>query len=165
MGYINPNLPSNQRYPKQIKPNTDLPYDRQGGPYQPQHQYSDNIPNNSSKNLRNKKDRNRRPKSTNRPIMDDIYYNAPSDNYHNFKFPLYKFRDRFRASWSRSKSRSNSKNRMKSPDDIPFSYSTQGKCFACNIDCNISRSGNSSNNFVPYLASFRKKRNDKTYYD
>ena len=162
MGYINPNLPSNQRYPKQIKPNADLPYDRQGGPYQPQHQYSDNIPNNSSKNLRNKKDRNRRPKSTNRPIMDDRYYNAPNDNNHNFNFPLYKFRDRFRASWSRSKSRSNSKNRMKSPADIPFSYSTQGKCFACNIECNISRSGNSSNNFVPYMASFRKKRNDNS---
>ena len=154
--YINPNLPHNQRYPRKINPNTGLPYDRQGRPYQPQPQYSDN----SSANLRDKKDRNRRPKSTNRPLMYDRNYNVPNDS-----IPLYKFRDRFRASMSRSKSRSNSKNRTKSPADIPFSYSTQGKCFACNVDCNISKSGNSSNNFVPYMASFKKKRIDETYYD
>jgi len=163
MPYINPNIPNNQNYPKQINPNTGLPYDRQGSSFQPQ--YSDNFQDNQSGNLRNKNGRNRRPNS----LMDDRYYNDPNainskDNTH-----LYKFRDRFRASYSisnsRSKSRSNSKNRIKSPADIPFSTPTKGKCFACNVDCNISKSGNSPNNFVPYMASFGKKRNNKTYYD
>ena len=159
MPYINPNIPKNQNYPKQINPNTGLPYDRQGSSFQ--HQYSDNFPDNQSGNLRNKNVRNRRPNS----LMDDRYYNDPNainskDNTH-----LYKFRDRFRASYSISNSRSKSKNRTKSPVDIPFLIPTQGKCFACNMDCNISKSGNSPNNFVPYMASFRKKRNNKTYYD
>ena len=165
MPYINPNLPPNQRYPRQINPNTGLPYDRQGRPYQSQPQYFNNIPDNSSPYLRNKKGINRRPKSNSRSLMIDRYYNAPNDNNPNTNNSLYKFRDRFRASLSRSKSRSNSKNRTKFPADIPFSYSTQGKCFACNVECNISRSGNSSNNFIPYKASFKMKRNDKTYYD
>ena len=136
MPYRNPNLPTSQGYPKQINPNTGLPFDRNG-----------------------------RPKSSKRPLMNDRYYNAPNDNNPNANIPLYEFRDRFRASLSRSKSRSNSKNRMKSPADIPFAYSTQGKCFACDMECNISKSGNSSNNFVPYMASFKKERNNKTYYD
>ena len=49
--------------------------------------------------------------------------------------------------------------------NILYGKGSKGKCFACDVDCGISRSGNSPNNYDPYMASLRKPRFDVTFYD
>ena len=71
----------------------------------------------------------------------------------------------FGESFGRSHSRSHTKSRKQSPVDIPYSYPTGGRCFACDVDCSISRSGNSPNKYVPYFASLKKERKAVTDYD
>ena len=64
------------------------------------------------------------------------------------------------------KFRSKPKYRKKlSEPKILYSYPTRGKCFACDVECSISKSGNSPNNFNPYLPSKKSPRKDNTYYD
>ena len=53
----------------------------------------------------------------------------------------------------------------KSRAELLFAYPTKGKCFACDVNCSISRSGNSPNKYVPYMGSFKEPRKDITYYD
>ena len=48
--------------------------------------------------------------------------------------------------------------RKNSPVNIPYAKGSKGKCFACDVDCGISQSGNSPNNYDPYMASLRKPR-------
>ena len=55
--------------------------------------------------------------------------------------------------------------RKQSPANILYGKGGKGKCFACDVECSISRSGNSPNNYNPYYASIRKPRLDVTYYD
>ena len=55
--------------------------------------------------------------------------------------------------------------RKKSPANIPYSKGSKGKCFACDVECGIGVSGNSPNNYDPYMASLRKPRFDVTFYD
>ena len=55
--------------------------------------------------------------------------------------------------------------RRQSPANILYSKGSKGKCFACDVDCGIGRSGNSPNNYDPYMASLKKPRYDVTYYD
>ena len=62
-------------------------------------------------------------------------------------------------------SKSPSKEKQKSTANILFGYPSSGRCFACNVQCSISRSGNSPNKYVPYMASYKKLRKDITYYD
>ena len=64
-----------------------------------------------------------------------------------------------------NKFRTKPKKRISSPVKIPFSVGGKSSCFACDVDCGISRSGNSPNNYDPYKASLRKSRYDVTYYD
>ena len=71
----------------------------------------------------------------------------------------------FGDSFGRSHSRSHSKSRRQSPADIPYSYPTGGRCFACDVNCSISRSGNSPNKYIPYYASMKKERKSVTDYD
>ena len=71
----------------------------------------------------------------------------------------------FGESFGRSHSRSHTKSRKQSPVDIPYSYPTGGRCFACDVDCSISRSGNSPNKYVPYYGPLKKERKHITEYD
>jgi len=71
----------------------------------------------------------------------------------------------FGDTFGRSHSRSNPKSRRQSPADIPYSYPTGGRCFACDVNCSISRSGNSPNKYIPYYASMKKERKAVTDYD
>ena len=107
----------------------------------------------------------RRPFSTRgpNPRADEPYFGYPR-RYRDE--PRGRGRDiTFGDSLGRSHSRSNPKSRKQSPVDIPFSYPTGGRCFACDVDCSISRSGNSPNKYVPYLASLKKERKAVTDYD
>ena len=104
----------------------------------------------------------KRPQSTRRPIAQIQTYYPLGQNPEYYREGT---NPRFGTSLSRSKSRSSSKNTRKSPAKLLFAYPTKGRCFACDVNCSISRSGNSPNKYVPYLASFKKLRKDITYYD
>ena len=71
----------------------------------------------------------------------------------------------FGDTFSRSHSRSNPKSKHQSPTKIPFAYPTGGRCFACDVNCSISRSGNSPNKYVPYFPSSKIERKAVTDYD
>ena len=49
--------------------------------------------------------------------------------------------------------------------NIPYAKGSKGKCFACDVDCGIGVSGNSPNNYDPYMASLKKPRFDVTFYN
>ena len=68
-------------------------------------------------------------------------------------------------STSLSRSRSSSRSPNKSRAELLFAYPSKGKCFACDVNCSISRSGNSPNKYVPYMGSFKEPRKDITFYD
>ena len=104
--------------------------------------------------------RMRRPQSTRRPITQIQTYYPLGQNPGYYRQEI---NPRFGTSLSRS--RSSSKKSRKSPAKLLFAYPSKGRCFACDVNCSISRSGNSPNKYVPYLASFKKLRNDITYYD
>jgi len=57
------------------------------------------------------------------------------------------------------------KKRIKTPANILYSHGSRGTCFACDVNCGISRSGNSPNNYNPYEASRKEIRKDTTFYD
>ena len=151
-----------KNYPKKSSPNY---YPNR--PFVPERQYEDSpeeILKNRNPNLVPQKQKMKRPKSSKGPIIN------PSVPY----IDKYEYPRRYRnppynpgRSLSRSKSRSFSKEERKSPSTvpIPFAYPTSGKCFACDVKCSISRSGNSPNKYVPYFASYKKLRKDITYYD
>ena len=110
----------------------------------------------------------RRSQSSRGPPMTayDVY-NPPFPYRGIYEYPRH-YVDKRRglgSSLSRSKSKSPSKEKTKSTANILFSYPTSGRCFACNVQCSISRSGNSPNKYVPYMASYKKLRKDITFYD
>ena len=110
-------------------------------------------------------DRMRRPQSA---VGRQIYPNPKAERPYvsRYEYPRrYPNYERFGSSISRSKSRSPSKEDRKAKANILFAYPTRGECFACRVNCSISRSGNSPNKYVPYEGSFKKLRNHITYYD
>ena len=108
----------------------------------------------------------KRPQSSTRPIISP--YSQPYNPNPSF-YPSGVEYERPRlgraGSSSLSRSRSGSKSLRKSRAELLFAYPTKGKCFACDVNCSISRSGNSPNKYVPYMGSFKEPRKDITYYD
>ena len=156
----NPRYPSrgNPRYPSRDNPQYP-PGDN------PQYPPGDNPRNPNYPPNTGLDSRMRRPLSTRGP--------NPRPNNPIYGYPR-RYRDEQRGrgrditfgdSLGRSHSRSNPSSRKQSPADIPFSYPTGGRCFACDVDCSISRSGNSPNKYVPYFASLKKERKAVTDYD
>ena len=155
--------------PKKNYPKKKSPNNYPNIPFGPEKQYEDFPEEKLRKKNPNltqppQKQKMNRPKSSTGPIINP---SIPFDN-------KYEYPRRYRnppynpgRSLSRSKSRSFPKEERKSPStvNIPFAYPTSGKCFACDVKCSISRSGNSPNKYVPYFASYKKLRKDVTYYD
>ena len=65
---------------------------------------------------------------------------------------------------NKNRSKSGSRNRNNSPK-ILYAEPSRGRCFACDINCSISRSGNSPNKYVPYFGPLKKERKHITEYD
>ena len=135
--------------------NNNIPYKQNkiNSPKYPPH-------NNNREILRNPKKENKkikRPKSSKGPLININKKNIP-----DFTYPK-----RYYASnnnQSKSKSKSSSRNRSKSPK-ILFAEPSKGKCFACDVNCSISRSGNSPNKYNPYFGPLKKERKHITEYD
>ena len=151
--YPRPKERQKKRSPKKKSPI----YNKPKKPYQPENYYNppENFVLNSRPNIALK-----RPQSSQRP------YIYPQNPYTvKYEYPR-RYRDyRPRSELSRSKSKSESKEKRKSLAEILFAYPSSGKCFACDVKCSISRSGNSPNKYVPYMASYKQLRKDITYYD
>ena len=110
----------------------------------------------------------RRPQSSRAPPIttyDDYHPQYPYRDIYEYPRHYGDKRKRPGSSLSRSTSKSPSKEKQKSTANILFGYPSSGRCFACNVQCSISRSGNSPNKYVPYMASYKKLRKDITYYD
>ena len=177
----NNNIPFN---PDNALPNNKYPIynDININNYSPKPEQDNNIPsyyNNipyeqnkipSSKNpskrnkreiLRNPKKENKkmkRPKSSKGPLI-----NINTKNIPDFAYPRRYYEQNNKMD-SKSKSKSSSRNRSKSPK-ILFAEPSKGKCFACDVNCSISRSGNSPNKYVPYFGPLKKERKHITEYD
>ena len=111
--------------------------------------------------LRNPKIENKkikRPKSSKGPLI-----NINTKNIPDFTYPKRYYEPNNNIN-SKSKSKSSSRNRSKSPK-ILFAEPSKGKCFACDVNCSISRSGNSPNKYVPYFGPLKKERKHITEYD
>ena len=131
-------------------------------PNYPQNNQYQGVPQFNNKNpLKNKP----RPKSVknikpnrNYPYSQYDLYNTEYPQRPNLYFgePLAAINNKFRTKPLM---------RRNSPANIPYSKGSIGKCFACDVDCGISRSGNSPNNYDPYMASLRKPRLDVTFFD
>ena len=81
-------------------------------------------------------------------------------NIPDFTYP----RKYYEKSKSKSRSKNSSRNRSNTPK-ILFAEPSKGKCFACDVNCSISRSGNSPNKYVPYYGPLKKERKHITEYD
>ena len=100
----------------------------------------------------------KRPKSSKGPLL-----NINNNNIPDFTYPR-KYYEQNNIKNYQSKSKSNSRNRNKSPK-ILFAEPSKGRCFACDVNCSISRSGNSPNKYVPYFGPLKKERKHITEYD
>ena len=144
---INDNINPNNTYPIFPKDNRQHPY---------------NTGDNQREPRFAPKPKGKRPKSSKGPIRDPYYpyyYSGFNSEYPqrprlNFGKPL-----------NLRRSKSKDKERRKSPANILFAQRGVGSCFACDVDCSISRSGNSPNTYNPYLASLKYPRKDITFYD
>ena len=108
----------------------------------------------SNKKSPNKKNI-KRPKSSKGALINVNNHFIP-----DFTYP----RKYYEPKNEKSKSKSNSRKGSKSPK-ILFSEPSKGKCFACDVNCSISRSGNSPNKYVPYYGPLKKERKHITEYD
>ena len=154
------NIPQNQN-PKNYPKNQDTPNNLQYLNYPLNNK---GYPLNPDMN-RLKKGKKPRPKSVknlkanpnNYPYKYNIYDSEyPQRPIINFGKPLALINAQFRRK---------PQPRNKSPANILFGQGGKANCFACDVECSISRSGNSPNNYNPYYASFKKPRYDVTYYD
>jgi hypothetical protein len=156
--YQNPEYIPNNRDNMDIPDNNNLNY--------PNYKNIPKYKNNPKINNITKK-RKPRPKSMNKIKMNNpnypYNYNINNTEYPqrpvlNFGMPLDLINAKFRTKHIK---------RENSPANIPYGYGTRGRgtCFACDVECGISRSGNSPNNYNPYMASLKKRRYDITYYD
>ena len=150
--YQNPQY--NPNIPESIN-NNNYPNNPQNNPYPNNPDYMNNIPN------KNKQRPNSVINNRGMPNYTNNIYNINNTSYPSR--PLLRFGPSL-AEINR-KFRTQPQKREKSPAFIPYGKNGRGRCFACDVDCGISRSGNSPNNYDPYMASFKKPRYDVTYYD
>jgi len=131
-------------------------------PNYPKNNQYQSIPQFNNKNpLKNKP----RPKSV-KNIKPNMNYPYPQYDSYNTEYPqrpnLY-FGEPLAV--INAKFRTKPRMRKNSPANILYGKGSIGKCFACDVDCGIARSGNSPNNYDPYMASLRKPRLDVTFFD
>ena len=133
----------------------------------PERDFNTPYNNNNINPLKNKKkvlrnprptqNKMKRPKSSKGPLINKNNYN----NVPNFTYPRKYYHDDNKI---KTKSKSSSRNRSNTPK-ILFAEPSRGKCFACDVNCSISRSGNSPNKYVPYYGPLKKERKHITEYD
>ena len=184
--------PNQQNYPYpntlfQNIPQYPNPAYAQNNPEYQNPQYNPNIPEplnnnlnypnnpnfiNNNININNnipRKKQRPRPNSVRNNIVKPNYPNYPNDIYNNIYNTSYPQRPLLRfgpsLAYINNKFRTKPQKRQRSPAYIPYGKSNRGRCFACDVDCGISKSGNSPNNFDPYMASYKKPRYDVTFYD
>lgn len=161
--YMNPNQNPNinNNYPNAQNPNQPYPYPPLDNNYPPYYPNEQQFPQRYRANPGEKRPR---PKSANKPVgvqyYPNIYYGNNSEYPQrpilNFGKPL----SIINRKWNNKP-----KIRRNIPANILYSKGGRGNCFACDVNCGISRSGNSSNNYNPYEASRREIRKDITFYD
>ena len=161
--YLNPNNIINEQknheiIPQENNPKQNIPQNNIIENNKPP-QVFQSYPNPKKQNKKIK-----RPKSSKNninTIKKNNSYNLP-----NFDYPrnYYKPNNLLEKKLSKSKSKSNSRESSNSPK-ILFAEPSIGKCFACDINCSISRSGNSPNKYVPYYGPLKKERKHITEYD
>ena len=126
-----------------------------------------NIPYYPNKNPKQKeilrhprttKKKPKRPKSSKAPMID--INNNYMPNVPNFTYP----RKYYELNENKIRNKSGSRNRSNTPK-ILFAEPSRGRCFACDVNCSISRSGNSPNKYVPYFGPLKKERKHITEYD
>ena len=188
----NNNYNPNQNYPYpntlfQNIPQYPNPAYAQNNPEYQNPQYNPNIPEplnnnlnypnnpnfiNNNININNnipRKKQRPRPNSVRNNIVKPNYPNYPNDIYNNIYNTSYPQRPLLRfgpsLAYINNKFRTKPQKRQRSPAYIPYGKSNRGRCFACDVDCGISKSGNSPNNYDPYMASYKKPRYDVTFYD
>ena len=176
-----PNYPPNHqelRYHPKQKPNNNrnspsYQYPRQRSPespnYKPTKPVQEQNPYISQPKfaLRNPSpNQMRRPQSSHRPVNSQYNPSNPREPYY---YDRYEYPRRYRPSsgrsLSRSLSRSPPKEDRKMESNILFAYPSSGRCFACDVKCSISTSGNSPNKYVPYKGSYKILRKHVTDYD
>ena len=152
---LNPNI--YQNFPQNPSSNNPFP-DNIYPPYNPYNQaFPQSFPNKAKKGLR--------PKSANgkrKQIPDSIYYMGPRHNPGYPQRPNLYFGKPLSMIY---KNKSKEKEIRYMPATILYKKGYYGSCFACDIDCGISRNGNSPNNYNPYEGSRRYPRYDNTFYN
>ena len=163
---LSPNInPNNPNYQNPNDPLSYPPFDNKNNNYPPY------VPNNQRVPQRYAAypNKNRpRPKSTKGLMPSQNYPNYYYDN--NSEYPQRPILDFGKPlsiidkKWN-DKKKNKRKKRIKTPANILYSHGSRGTCFACDVNCGISRSGNSPNNYNPYEASRKEIRKDTTFYD
>ena len=161
----NPNIPQYLQYPA-FQTNPRSP----NSPNFPNKQYpyiiSQYPPNPKKRSPNNPKEQRFKSPPSN-PIVRIDYVPYPSDpNIYNTTYPLRPI-IHFGEPLDRINKRFRSKPKVKrkSPATILYGKGSKGSCFACDVNCGISISGNSPNNYNPYLASQKYPRFDVTFYE
>ena len=100
-----------------------------------------------------------RPSSAQRHIINHPYY---ADSHAEYpKRPILNFGKPLSFTRSQKKRK---KRREGIESYITYGNDRRGKCFACDVNCGISVSGNSPSNYNPYKASLKHPRTEKNYY-
>ena len=175
---INNNIPFNpdNAIPNNIYPNYDDINNKNPNninniynyPQKPENDLNEPYNKNKNKNRINPKQILRNPKQNNNKIKRPKSSKGPLINTNNnyiLNIPDFTYpRKYYEKSKSKSRSKSSSRNRSNTPK-ILFAEPSKGKCFACDVNCSISRSGNSPNKYVPYYGPLKKERKHITEYD
>ena len=175
---INNNIPFNpdNAIPNNIYPNYDDINNKNPNninniynyPQKPEKDLNEPYNKNKNKNRINPKQVLRNPKQNNNKIKRPKSSKGPLINTNNnyiLNIPDFTYpRKYYEKSKSKSRSKSSSRNRSNTPK-ILFAEPSKGKCFACDVNCSISRSGNSPNKYVPYYGPLKKERKHITEYD
>ena len=175
---INNNIPFNpdNAIPNNIYPNYDDINNKNPNninniynyPQKPEKDLNEPYNKNKNKNRINPKQILRNPKQNNNKIKRPKSSKGPLINTNNnyiLNIPDFTYpRKYYEKSKSKSRSKSSSRNRSNTPK-ILFAEPSKGKCFACDVNCSISRSGNSPNKYVPYYGPLKKERKHITEYD
>ena len=164
---LNPNMiqqfpnyfksPNNPKNPIYFNPQKQNPIMDNYPPYNPQNPRGINFGNKPNNRIRPKSAIG--TKGARSPHIPYNYgYNTeyPQRPILNFGKPLTIINKQFR---------SRPKMKKRAPANILYGKGSKGRCFACDVNCGISISGNSPNNYDPYKASLKYPRKDNTFYD
>ena len=167
------NIYNNQNYPENPYPYMPKSYrsNRNRGPNYPYPNYpiqrkKKQKNKNSPKNLRSPKNKTsyqkeQSPKNYGRPLSNNLIDKYPQNQPYisNYVTKPDKLRN---PEKKRNLSFSNKNINKNYKYGINYGYPAYSTCFACDVKCSISRSGNSPNTYNPYLASKKVKRKHVT---